>query len=167
MSVCFFEGGGPIDQEIPPTRSSRGAWALSTTRQLESFDPNKETIMETPIPSSVNRQPSAVDSARHEALSSGVSWGGVLGGAFVAAALALILLLLATGLGLSAVSPWSYEGASAKTVGIAAIAWMVFTHLSSSATGGYLAGRLRTSGSMCTRMKYFSAIPRTDWSHGE
>ncbi|MPZ47446.1 MAG: hypothetical protein GEV05_29630 [Betaproteobacteria bacterium] len=73
-----------------------------------------------------------------------VSWGAVLAGAFVAAALSLILLILGTGLGLTAVSPWSDEGASAKTLGVAAIAWMMFVHLSSSALGGYIAGRLRT-----------------------
>ena len=76
--------------------------------------------------------------------SSGVSWGAVLAGAFVAAALALILLLLGSGLGFSAASPWANEGASAKTLGIAAMIWMVFVHLSSSAIGGYMAGRLRT-----------------------
>lgn len=76
--------------------------------------------------------------------SSGVSWGAVLAGAFVAAALALIMLLLGSGLGFSAASPWANEGASAKTIGIAAMIWMVFVHLSSSAIGGYMAGRLRT-----------------------
>jgi hypothetical protein len=62
----------------------------------------------------------------------------------VAAALALILLLLGSGLGLTAVSPWANEGSSVKTLGIAAMAWMVVTHLASSAVGGYMAGRLRT-----------------------
>ena len=73
-----------------------------------------------------------------------MSWGAVVGGAFVAAALALLLLLLGSGLGLTVVSPWANEGASAKTLGIAAMAWMIATHLASSAMGGYLAGRLRT-----------------------
>ena len=84
------------------------------------------------------------EAVRPEARSSGMSWGAVLGGAFVAAALALILLLLGSGLGLTVVSPWANEGASAKTLGIAAIVWMIATHLASSAMGGYLAGRLRT-----------------------
>jgi len=59
-------------------------------------------------PSSV--RPSAVftDMAgKNESSSSGVSWAAVIGGAFVAAALSLILLALGTGLGLSSVSPWS------------------------------------------------------------
>jgi len=90
----------------------------------------------------------AIDTARTERdinpFTSGVSWGAVLAGAFVAAALALILLVLGSGLGFSAASPWQNEGASAKTLGIAAMVWMVFVHLISSATGGYIAGRLRT-----------------------
>lgn len=100
--------------------------------------------METPISSSIPRSISGTELVRREAPSSAVSWGAILAGAFVAAALALILLLLGTGLGLSAVSPWSNEGASAKAVGVAAIVWMIVVHLSSSAMGGYLAGRLRT-----------------------
>lgn len=85
-----------------------------------------------------------LEAVRPEARSSGMSWGAVSGGAAVAAALALILLLLGSGLGLTAVSPWANEGSSAKTLGIAAMAWMVVTHLASSAVGGYMAGRLRT-----------------------
>lgn len=101
--------------------------------------------MESPVvASSIPRPGAGADLLRTETQSSGVSWGAVLAGAFVAAALALILLLLGTGLGLSAVSPWSNEGTSAKTVGVAAIVWLIVVHLSSSAMGGYLAGRLRT-----------------------
>src|ERR1035438_3044911 len=56
-----------------------------------------------------------------EAHSSGVSWGAVIGGAFVAAALYLILLALGAGFGLSAVSPWSDVGLNASTAGALAI----------------------------------------------
>jgi hypothetical protein len=98
--------------------------------------------METAISSSPAR--ASVATGARETQVSGVSWGAVLAGAFPAAALALVLLLLGTGLGLSAASPWANEGASAKTLGVAAIIWMIFVHLSSSAMGGYLAGRLRT-----------------------
>ena len=79
-----------------------------------------------------------------EAASSGVSWSAVVGGAFVAAALALVLLALGAGLGLSSVSPWSNSGASAKTIGIGAIVWLMLTQVLASGMGGYLAGRLRT-----------------------
>ena len=79
-----------------------------------------------------------------EAHASGVSWGAVIGGAFVAAALYLILLALGAGFGLSAVSPWSNAGLSAPTAGAIAIAWLVIIEIIASAFGGYLTGRLRT-----------------------
>lgn len=81
---------------------------------------------------------------RSEAHSSGVSWGAVIGGAFVAAAFYMILLALGAGLGLSAVSPWSNVGASASTVGTLAIIWLIFIEIIASSLGGYLTGRLRT-----------------------
>jgi hypothetical protein len=68
----------------------------------------------------------------------------VFAGAFVAAALSLILLALGAGLGLSSVSPWSNVGASASTIGTAAIVWLILMQVISSSMGGYLAGRLRT-----------------------
>src|SRR5580693_7469585 len=80
----------------------------------------------------------------NEAHSSGVSWSAVIAGGFVTAALALILIALGTGLGLSSVSLWSSTGSTVSKIGAAAIVWMIFTHLASSAMGGYLAGRLRT-----------------------
>jgi hypothetical protein len=79
-----------------------------------------------------------------EANSSGVSWPAVIAGAFVTAALSLILLSLGTGLGLSSVSPWSNEGVSASAAGKGAIVWLIVMQIIASATGGYLAGRLRT-----------------------
>jgi hypothetical protein len=81
---------------------------------------------------------------RHDHHSSGVSWSAAVGGAFVAAAVSLILLALGTGFGLSMVSPWSNAGASAATIGSAAIAWLIVTQVVPYALGGYLAGRLRT-----------------------
>ena len=76
--------------------------------------------------------------------SAGVSWPAVMGGAFVTAAISLILLSLGTGLGLSSISPWTNTGASASTIGTAAIVWVIMMQLIASAMGGYLAGRLRT-----------------------
>lgn len=75
---------------------------------------------------------------------SAVSWGAIFAGAVAAASLALILLILGAGLGLTTVSPWENHGLSASTVGIAAIAWLTFTQIVASGMGGYLAGRLRT-----------------------
>jgi hypothetical protein len=79
-----------------------------------------------------------------EASSSAVSWAAVISGAFVAASLSLILLSLGTGLGFSAVSPWTHNGASAAAIGAGAIAWLIVTQIAASALGGYLGGRLRT-----------------------
>src|SRR6202795_3442487 len=83
-------------------------------------------------------------SVANEARTSGVSWPAVIAGAFVAAALSLILLALGAGLGFSSVSIWSNVGASASTIGIAAVLWLIVMQIISSSMGGYLAGRLRT-----------------------
>ncbi len=79
-----------------------------------------------------------------EANSSGVAWGPVIGGAFVAAALYLILLALGAGFELSTISPWANRGLSPATAGAAAVTWLIVIEIVSSAMGGYLAGRLRT-----------------------
>jgi len=98
----------------------------------------------------------------NEANSSGVSWDAVIGGAFVTAALSVILLALGAGLGLSSISPWSNIGASALTVGTAAIVWLFVMQIISSAMGGYLAGRLRTKrAAIHTHEVYFR-----DTAHG-
>lgn len=75
---------------------------------------------------------------------SAVSWAAIFAGATSAAALALILTMLGTGLGMASVSPWARTGISAETFGISAIIWLTLTQLLASAVGGYLAGRLRT-----------------------
>jgi hypothetical protein len=75
--------------------------------------------------------------------SSGISWGAAIAGAFVIAALSLILLALGAGFGLSVVSPWSSVNASSASGG-GAVVWLIITAALSSAMGGYLAGRLRT-----------------------
>jgi hypothetical protein len=79
-----------------------------------------------------------------EANSSGISWSAVIAGAFVTAALYLILLSLGAGLGLSSTSVWSNVGITAATLGTASILWLIFVEIVSSSMGGYLAGRLRT-----------------------
>ena len=75
---------------------------------------------------------------------SGVSWGAILAGAAGAAALSYILVILGFGLGLSAISPWTGNGASAKAIGVATILWLAFTQIAAAGMGGYLAGRLRS-----------------------
>jgi len=85
--------------------------------------------------------PAATDDGSH---ASAVAWGAIFAGAAAAAVLSLILVILGTGLGLSALSPWSQEGASAKSLGIGTGVWVIFMQLASAALGGYIAGRLRT-----------------------
>src|SRR6202451_564970 len=79
-----------------------------------------------------------------EASASGVSWAAVIAGAFVAAALSLILLALGAGAGLSSISPWSGEGVSPSAVKIGALLWIALAEIVSAGIGGYIAGRLRT-----------------------
>lgn len=73
----------------------------------------------------------------------GVSWAAVLAGAVGAAALSVILAFLGLGLGMSAISPWAGEGASAGTIGIGSVLWITLTQVAAAALGGYLAGRMR------------------------
>ncbi|TXH34413.1 MAG: hypothetical protein E6Q98_18815 [Rhodospirillaceae bacterium] len=80
----------------------------------------------------------------HESAVSAVSWGAIIAGGVVAAALGLILLSLGTGLGLIAVSPWRHEGAEGSTIGIGAIIWSILMEIIAFGIGGYVAGRLRT-----------------------
>lgn len=82
--------------------------------------------------------------AERESDSSGVSWGAVIGGAFVASALYLILLALGAGFGLSVISPWSNVGISASGATAIAIVWLITIEIIASGFGGYLTGRLRT-----------------------
>jgi hypothetical protein len=104
----------------------------------------------------------AESTTKNEASSSGISWAAVIGGAFVGAAMSLILLALGTGIGLSSVSTWSNAGATASTIGVAAITWLIVSQIIASAMGGYLAGRLRTKWvSVHTDEVYFR-----DTAHG-
>lgn len=73
-----------------------------------------------------------------------LAWGPVIGGAVAASATTMILLLFGSGVGLTIVSPWANDSASAATVGITAGIWLVVVQWLSSALGGYLTGRLRT-----------------------
>lgn len=99
---------------------------------------NLANTSETLLPEFLTEMPSP-----RESPASGVSWGAVIAGAFVAASLALILTILGVGLGLSSTSPWASSGASAATIGASAIVWLIVTQAVASGLGGYLAGRLR------------------------
>lgn len=94
------------------------------------------TASGTPVDFPVNPAPAPSGSA--------VSWGAIFAGAAGIAALSLIFTLLGMGLGFSAASPWASEGASARTLGMSAVAWITLTQILASGAGGYIAGRLRT-----------------------
>lgn len=72
-----------------------------------------------------------------------VSWGAVIGGAFVIAATAVILLAIGAGFGLSSVSAWPQAGASATKFAVLTGIWLIVVQWLSSGVGGYVAGRLR------------------------
>src|SRR5919206_3225585 len=84
----------------------------------------------------------AVDEAAVETSSSAVNWGPIVAGAFAAATLTLVLMLVGSGLGLTMMSPWG--GASLTTFAVSTAVWLVIVQWLSSALGGYIAGRLRT-----------------------
>ena len=78
-----------------------------------------------------------------------VSWAAVVAGAITSCALTLLLLSFGAGMGFSVVSPWGNSGVSATTFKIGTGLYFIVMAMISSAIGGYLAGRLRTSGSAC------------------
>lgn len=74
---------------------------------------------------------------------SGISWGAIIGGAFVAAATSLILIALGSGFGLSMMSPWTPSNETLASITIKTAIWMIIMQWVASALGGYVAGRLR------------------------
>jgi hypothetical protein len=93
---------------------------------------------------------------------SAVAWGAILAGAAAAGALSLILAFLGFGLGMSAISPWAGDGASATTLGVSSILWITLTQIAAASVGGYLAGRLRTRWSDAQRDEVYFR----DTAHG-
>lgn len=74
---------------------------------------------------------------------SAVSWSAIIAGAFVAAAVSLVLLALGTGLGFASISPWPGHGISAESFAVSSAIWLIVMQWISSCVGGYIAGRLR------------------------
>src|ERR1700710_700647 len=79
----------------------------------------------------------------HQSEHSTVSWGAVIGGGIVSAALGLFMAALGVGLGLFSISPWSDQGVSATTFSVGAGIYLLCVSMLANAVGGYLAGRLR------------------------
>ncbi len=86
----------------------------------------------------------AGDAPTVETTRSAVSWAAIIAGAVVAAAVSLVLLALASGLGLASVSPWPDSGTSLTTFSVTTAIGLIVVQWLASATGGYMTGRLRT-----------------------
>jgi len=79
-----------------------------------------------------------------ESWASAVSWPAIIAGAFVMAAMTLVLLALGSGLGLAIMSPWRSGSPSPTAFGVGAAIGMIVVQWLSAGLGGYLTGRLRT-----------------------
>jgi hypothetical protein len=86
---------------------------------------------------------SDLPAAPRAASQSAVSWAAIGAGAFVMAAVSLVLLALGSGLGFAAISPWPAARISGLTLAVAAAIWLILTQWLSASVGGYIAGRLR------------------------
>jgi hypothetical protein len=82
--------------------------------------------------------------AEHLRMGSAASWPAIIAGAFVAAAVSLVLLALGSGLGFAAISPWPGHGVAATTFAVTTAIWLIVMQWVSSGIGGYITGRLRT-----------------------
>lgn len=99
----------------------------------------RTTTINEPVPTYGSAARPLVESSH-----SAVSWGAVVAGAVIAAALSFTLITGGTGLGFLAVSPWKNDGASGDTLAIGTIAWLFVTQIIAFGVAGYVTGRLRT-----------------------
>ncbi|MBV7481396.1 hypothetical protein [Bordetella sp. BOR01] len=79
-----------------------------------------------------------------ESSRSAVSWGAVIAGAVIAAAMSTMLITGGTGLGFLSVSPWRDEGTSGSAIAVGTIIWLLVTQVIAYGVAGYVTGRLRT-----------------------
>ena len=79
-----------------------------------------------------------------ESSAAAVSWPAIFAGAFVAAAVSVLLVALGSGFGFAAVSPWPGGGPSPTTFAVSTGIWLIIVQWVASGMGGYIAGRLRT-----------------------
>src|SRR5262245_29885971 len=73
-----------------------------------------------------------------------VEWGPIILGTLGALAIMVVLMTFGGALGLSMTSAQPYAGLSAKGLAVLAGVYACLVHVASFATGGYLAGRMRT-----------------------
>jgi hypothetical protein len=76
-----------------------------------------------------------------------VSWSAVIAGALTALAVSIIIVALGSGIGLAMASPFA-SSPSAGTLTVLGAVWLVFAQAVGYATGGFVAGRLRTNPSV-------------------
>ena len=72
-----------------------------------------------------------------------VDWGAILAGSVLAAAVATLLLVFGSALGLSLTSAYPGRGLPAAGLVIAGALWILWVEVTCFLAGGYLAGRLR------------------------
>lgn len=102
------------------------------------------TVSQRPSVAVASDRPIPAAAPANESLLSGVSWGAVIAGAFVTAAIGLLLMTLGAGMGLSSISIWPTARGPLAHVATGAVVWIILVQLLAGALGGYVAGRLRT-----------------------
>lgn len=76
---------------------------------------------------------------------SAVSWGAVIAGAIIGAALTATLITGGTGLGFLTVSPWDDDGASGTAIAFGTIVWLFLTQIVAYGIAGYVTGRRKSA----------------------
>jgi hypothetical protein len=84
-----------------------------------------------------------IAAAAPESAEAAVSWGAIIAGAVASMTVALILMVLASGVGLASVSPWS--GGSVAAVSAATGIGLIVVQWFAAGLGGYITGRLRAN----------------------
>jgi hypothetical protein len=72
-----------------------------------------------------------------------IEWSAVVAGMITALAVSFVLLTFGAAVGLSAVSPWTSSIATAVSVSMGAVFWMLLSYVWAFSLGGYLSGRMR------------------------
>ncbi|VVE84653.1 hypothetical protein [Pandoraea sputorum] len=92
-----------------------------------------QLVANPPIPSA---QPKSPDTA--------LSWGAVIAGALIAAAVSAMLLTGGTGLGFLSMTPWRNAAPPGAVLAVSAIVWLLVSQIIAYGVGGFITGRLRT-----------------------
>lgn len=91
--------------------------------------------------------PIILDQADNRQRVSGISWGAVLAGGVIAAAIAAALNILGAGFGAMSVDAVAHDTAGATSFGIAAAVWLLASNTIALGVGGYAAARLSGTSS--------------------